>query len=155
MKTLCLYYTRTNTTKAAMEHLAKLLDADVAEYTDGKDRSGIAGYIGACFVSQKKAASRVSIKGDIQLGEYDRVIIGMPVWVEAPCAIGRGLIEKYKDSLPKEVYYAVTHMGKAGYEKKIHAMDGILGRPSAGYISLRTKDNDYLKEMEAFAQQMK
>ena len=37
MKTLCLYYTRTNTTKEAMEHLAKLLGADIAEYTDGKD----------------------------------------------------------------------------------------------------------------------
>jgi len=39
MKTLCLYYTRTNTTKADMEHLAKLIGADLAEYTDGKDKS--------------------------------------------------------------------------------------------------------------------
>ena len=38
MKTLCLYYTRTNTTKTAMEHLAKLLGADLAEYTDGKEQ---------------------------------------------------------------------------------------------------------------------
>ena len=43
MKTLCLYYTRTNTTKAAMEHLARLLDADLAEYTDGKDISIMTG----------------------------------------------------------------------------------------------------------------
>ena len=155
MKTLCLYYTRTNTTKEAMEHLAKLLGADIAEYTDGKDRSGTLGYIGACFASQKKAAFQVSIKGDIQLNDYDRVIIGMPVWVEGPCAIGRGLIEKYKDQLPKDVYYAVTHMGKAGYETKIKAMDEILGRPSAGQVSIRTKENDYLKDMEIFAEQLK
>ena len=155
MKTLCLYYTRTNTTKAAMEHLAKLLDADLAEYTDGRDRSGILGYIGACFVSQKKAASQISIKGDIQLDAYDRVIIGMPIWVEGPCAIGRGFIEKYKTKLPKDVYYVVTHMGKSGYETKIKAMDEILGRSSAGQISLRTKEHDYLKEIEIFAEQMK
>ena len=43
MKTLCLYYTRTNTTKTAMEHLAKLLDADLAEYTDGKEISIMTG----------------------------------------------------------------------------------------------------------------
>ena len=55
MKTLCLYYTRTNTTKTAMEQLAKLLDADLAEYTDGKDRSGILGYIGACFCIRKES----------------------------------------------------------------------------------------------------
>ena len=155
MKTLCLYYTRTCTTKNAMEHLAELLGADIAEYTDGKDRSGILGYIGACFVSQKKAASQVSIKGDVQLDDYDRVIIGMPVWVEAPCATGRGFIEKYKNQLPKEVYYAVTHMGKGGYETKIKAMDELLGRPSAGQISLRTKEHDYLRDIENFAEQMK
>lgn len=33
MKTLCLYYTRTDTTKNAMEHLSELLEADIAEYT--------------------------------------------------------------------------------------------------------------------------
>ena len=155
MKTLCLYYTRTNTTKAAMEHLAKLLDADLAEYTDGKDRSSILGYIGACFASKKKAASQVSIKGDIRPEDYDKVIIGMPVWVEGPCAIGRGFIEKYKNKLPKDVYYVVTHMGTAGYETKIKAMDEILGRSSAGQISLCTKGHDYIKDIEIFAEQMK
>ena len=155
MKTLCLYYTRTNTTKAAMEHLAKLLDADLAEYTDGKDRSGILGYIGACFASKKKAESQVSIKGNIRLDDYDRVIIGMPIWVEGPCAIGRGFVEKYKAKLPKDVYYAVTHMGKAGYEKKIKAMDEILGRSSTGHISLQTKEHDYIKGIETFAEQIK
>ena len=117
MKTLCLYYTRTNTTKAAMEHLAKLLDADLAEYTDGKDRSGLMGYIGACFVSAKK--TKVTIEEDVDLSSYDRVIIGMPVWVEGPCAIGRAFISQYRDSLKGEVYYAVTHMGKGTYEEKI------------------------------------
>ena len=37
-----------------MEHLAKLLDADIACYSDGKDRSGALGYVGACFASMKK-----------------------------------------------------------------------------------------------------
>ena len=40
MRTLCLYYTRTNTTKEIMENIAGIIGADVAEYTDGKDRSG-------------------------------------------------------------------------------------------------------------------
>ena len=155
MKTLCLYYTRTNTTRVAMEHLAKMLDADLAEYTDGKNRNGILGYISACFASKKKVASKISIKGDIKLDGYDRVIIGMPVWVEGPCAIGCGFIEKYRTKLPKDVYYAVTHMSKNEYAEKIKAMDEILGRPSAGQISLCTKEHDYVKDIEAFAEQMK
>ena len=153
MKTLCLYYTRTNTTRAAMEHLAGLLSADLAEYTDGKDRSGVMGYIGACFVTPKK--TKVTIKENVDLSSYDRVIIGMPVWVEGPCAIGRAFISQYRDSLKGEVYYAVTHMGKGTYEEKIKAMDQLLGRPSAGQISMQTKDHDYLKDVEEFAAKLK
>ncbi len=43
MKTLCLYYSRTGNTRSVMERMAKMLDADLFEYTDGKDRSGVKG----------------------------------------------------------------------------------------------------------------
>lgn len=152
MKTLCLYYTRTNTTKEIMENIAKIIGADVAEYTDGKDRSGIPGYIGACFATVNNSISGVSIKGEINIKEYDRLIIGMPVWVEGPCAIGRALIKKYSSVMPSEVYYVVTHMGKRDYAAKIKAMDRLLGRHSAGQVSIRTKKNNYIKESTAFAE---
>ena len=153
MKTLCLYYTRTNSTKEIMENMAKIIGADVAEYTDGKDRSGFFGYVGACFATVKNTISKVSIKGEINLKEYDRVMIGMPVWVEGPCAIGRALIKKLGSVMPSEVYYVVTHMsGKHDYMAKIKAMDKLLGRPSAGQVSIRTKENDYIKESAAFAE---
>ena len=153
MRTLCLYYTRTNTTKEIMENIAKIIGADVAEYTDGKDRSGSLGYVGACFATVNNTISKVLIKGEIHLKEYDRVIIGMPVWVEGPCAIGRALIKKHSSVMPSEVYYVVTHMGdRHDYTAKIKAMDKLLGRPSAGQISIRTKENDYIKESAAFAE---
>ena len=153
MKTLCLYYTRTNTTKEIMENIAKIIGADAAAYTDGKDRSGFSGYVGACFATVKNTISKVSIRGEIDLKEYDRLIIGMPVWVEAPCAIGRALIKKYSGDMPSEVYYVVTHMGdKQDYTAKIKAMDKLLGRPSAGQVSIRTKENDYIRESGAFAE---
>ncbi len=153
MRTLCLYYTRTNTTKQILENIAGIIGADVAEYTDGKDRSGFLGYVGACFATVNNTISKVSIKGEINLKEYDRVIIGMPVWAEGPCAIGRALIKKYSSDMPSKVYYVVTHMGdKQDYMEKIKAMDTLLGRPSAGQVSIRTKENDYIKESSAFAE---
>lgn len=153
MRTLCLYYTRTNTTKEIMENIARSIGADVAEYTDGKDRSGFLGYVGACFATVNNTISKVSIKGEINLKKYDRVIIGMPVWVEGPCAIGRALIKKYSNDLPSEVYYVVTHMGdKRDYSAKIKAMDKLLGRPSAGQVCVRTKENDYIRDSDAFAE---
>ena len=42
MKTLCLYCTRTNTTKAVMENIAGILGADLAEYTDGRESAEFA-----------------------------------------------------------------------------------------------------------------
>lgn len=75
----------------------------------------------------------------------------MPVWVEGPCAIGRAFIKKYRDKLPKDVYYVVTQMGGSDYMSKIKAMDKLLGRQSSGQFSVRTKDNDYLKESTDFA----
>ena len=154
MKTLCLYYTRTNTTKAAMEHLAKVLDADLAEYTDGKDRSGALGYVGACFAGLKKNW-KITVEGNLSIGDYDRVLIGMPIWVEGPCAVGKALIRQYADSLPQDVYYVVTQMGPSDYSSKIKKLDDLLGRPAAGQVSLKTKDNDFLKDAEEFAGTLK
>ena len=154
MKTLCLYYTRTNTTKAAMEHLAKLLDADIAECTDGKDRSGALGYVGACFAALKKN-TKITVEGDICLSDYDRVLIGMPIWMEGPCAVGKALIRQYAESLPRDVYYVVTQMGPSDYSSRIKKLDDLLGRPAAGQVSLKTKDNDFLKDAEAFAKTLK
>ena len=155
MKTLCLYYTRTGTTKAAMEHLARLLDADIAEYTDGRDRSGALGYVGACFASMKKKMPEMTVRSDLSLGDYDRVLIGMPIWVEGPCVMGKALLKQYRDSLPKDVYYVVTQMGGADYTSRIKKLDAVLGRPSAGQVSLKTKDHDFLKDAENFADMLK
>ena len=155
MKTLCLYYTRTGATKVAMEHLARLLDADLAEYTDGKDRSGALGYVGACFASMKKKMPEVTVRSDLSLGDYDRVLIGMPIWVEGPCVMGKALLKQYRDSLPKDVYYVVTQMGGADYTSRIKKLDEVLGRPSAGQVSLKTKEHDFLKDAEKFADMLK
>ena len=153
MRTLCLYYTRTNTTKAVMENIAKIIGADVAEYTDGKNRSGFLGYVGACFATVNNTILKVYIKDKIDFKSYDRVIIGMPIWAEGPCAVGRAFIKKYSSSMPSEVYYVVTHMGgKNDYMDKIKTMDMLLGRPSSGQVSIRTKENDYIKESALFAE---
>ena len=153
-KTVCLYYSRTNTTKDAIKRLGELLGADVYEYTDGKARAGKLGYVGACFASFKKYID-VKIKGEPDLSQYDRVIIGMPIWVEGPSIIGKSLLRKYGAELPDEVWYVVTQMGKSDYTKKIYALDEYIGRPAMGHLSLRTKDNDYIKEIEEFGEKLR
>ncbi len=150
MRTLCLYYSRTGLTKKAMEQLAKQMDADLFEYTDGKDRAGVLGYIGACIDSFRRTLPKVTIQGSPDLGAYDRVFVGMPVWAEGPSVVGRALLSQCGPDLPKDVFYVVTHMAKADYQKKIKALDTLLGRPSKGMCSLQTKDHDYLAQLQMF-----
>lgn len=40
---LCIYYSRTGNTRAVMEKIAELLDAELLEITDGKARKGVVG----------------------------------------------------------------------------------------------------------------
>ena len=156
MKTLCLYYTRTNTTKAAMEQLAQYLDADIAAYTDGKDRSGLFGYISCCFASADKLASRMQIGEDVDLSSYERVIIGMPVWAEGPCAVGRAFLIRFKEQLPSDVAFLITHSGKNDYEQKILNLDSLLKTPHTAHLSLRTKENETAdQQIRAFADRLK
>lgn len=78
-------------------------------------------------------------------------MIGMPLWAESPCVVGRALLQQYGPQLPQDVCLVVTHRAGADYMKKILALDDLLGRPAVGHLSLRTKNNDYLREIRAFA----
>jgi hypothetical protein len=39
----------------------------------------------------------------------------------------------------------------SGYDNKIQDLDKILGRSSAGYVTMQTKAHDFLKDIEEFA----
>ena len=111
MKTVCLYYSRTGKTKSIMERIAMLLDADLFEYTDGKDRSGAKGYLASC-VDCFKPLPQVSIVGaEPEWEKYDRVIVGMPLWSEMPCIVGKAFLKEHG----KETHFGLHHDRGTGY----------------------------------------
>lgn len=146
---LCLYYSRTGLTEKAMQLLASELDAELVRYSDGIDRSGIAGYIRSCFTAARPKAP-LDIVTERPLGEYRHVIIGMPTWVETPCAIGKGLLVRYCDQLPENVHIVVTHMAPLPYEKQIKKLDHFLRKPMASYLSVCTK-HENTEEIKQYA----
>ena len=151
--TLCLYYTRTGTTKALMEQIAQKLDAELVEYTDGKSRAGAYGYLTACLDSFKKPLPRVKKpKTERPLSEYEKVVIAMPIWAENCCAVGRGLLEKYRDELPEQVYFVITHMADSPYDKAIAKLDNYLNSPNQGWLSVSTRKDDLAEEIESFVE---
>ena len=150
MKTVCFYYSRTNTTRVIMKRIVMLLEADLFEYTDGKDRSGLKGYIISCIDSFKESPA-VHIVGDEPRWEdYDRVIVAMPTWSESPCIIGKAFLQQYSDKFHGDLYLVVTHMAKNDYDKAIHKVYECSAVPPKAHLSLQTKRHDPDMEIKAF-----
>ena len=154
MKTLCLYYSRTNLTRVIMRRIAMLTDADVYEYTDGVDRSGIRGYIRSCIDSYREFP-QVSIIGEEPDWEsYDRVIVGMPVWAESPCVVGKAFLKQYSTRFHGDLYLVVTHMADADYDKAIRKTYEYCAYDPKGYLSVQTKKHDPEREIQTFVRSL-
>jgi len=155
MKTLCLYYSRTQLTKGIMEEMASLLDADLLEYTDGIDRSGVKGYIKSCIDSFRKPPM-VFINGEEpDWDSYDTVVVGMPVWVEEPCVVGRMFLARYSSRFAGKLYLVVSHMAGADYDKTIRRTYRFCTKKPTAHLSVQTKDHDPGEEIRAFAEMIR
>ena len=131
-----------------------LLDADLFEYTDGKDRSGAKGYLASC-VDCFKPLPQVSILGDgPEWEKYDRVIVAMPIWAEAPCVVGKAFLKQYSSKFKGDLHLVVTHMSKANYGKAIAKAYVYSAVKPKSYLSLQTKNHDCGAEIRHFVKEL-
>ncbi len=92
------------------------------------------------------------IKTKIPLCGYGYAIIGMPVWVESPCVIGKALLNQYKNKLPDNVYFVIPHQGANDYDASINKLDRYLKVPHKGHLSICTKQGGNSDELADFAE---
>ena len=131
-----------------------LTDADLYEYTDGKDRSGIKGYIRSCIDSYK-AFPEVHIAGEEpDWAAYDRVIVGMPLWAESPCVVGKAFLQQYSDRFCGDLYLVVTHMAGADYDEAIRKIYKYCATEPKAHLSVQTKKHDPDKEIRDFVRSL-
>lgn len=78
-KTLVVYYSRTGNTRVIAESIREVLEADIQEIKDLKDRSGILGFIGGMIDSKRHPLTEIS-PPNINLKDYDLIIVGSPGW---------------------------------------------------------------------------
>ena len=146
----CLYYSRTGHTKELMARLALLVGADLIEYSDRKKRKGAWGYLASCFDSVRKPPVVELESLDRPLTSYEAVIVGMPVWAERPCVIGKGLLEQYGSRFPHSRYLVLTHQAKYSYEKAVQKMEEEIF-PFRRFLSVCTKEEVSAGTLEEFA----
>lgn len=153
---LCLYCTRTGHTESLMRSIAEKVDGELVEITDGKDRRGALGYIGAAIAGLRKSLPELrEFRTERPLEEYDKVILGMPIWSENTCPIARSFLAKYGSRIKGDVYYVVTHGSEMPYDRPIAQLDKILGKPHKLHLSVSSRRDDLDRQAEAFANQLK
>lgn len=150
MKRLCIYYSRSGTTKDIMNKIAERTGAEIVSITDGKSRKGTFGFLGA--IKDSAGKDLPAVKEPITmypLSEYDEVILGAPIWAESWCLVMRGFLREHGMSLPENVSFVFTHMSEKGYEECAAEADEFLMRPHKALLTVCTKKDSYV-EIERF-----
>ncbi|GHT83360.1 flavodoxin [Spirochaetia bacterium] len=114
MKTLIVYYSYDGNSALVAEELKKLTDADILELKtkDEKVRTGFAKY--AWGGTQVFTHAHPKLKPyTVIIEEYDRIIIGGPVWAGSPAPALQSFIAKTKIS-GKKLGLFICHGGGKG-----------------------------------------
>jgi len=152
---LCLYYSRTGSTRKAVEEIASALDAEVVALTDGADRSGWGGWLRSGLDAVRKNCRRVRrFKTERPLEDYRLVIVATPVWAGRCSSVIRGFLMEFGPRLPRAAYL-LTRMSENRYEEIFAQMDRYV---PAGHLvagSLRPDSVGYEFWKEDFLHQVR
>ena len=138
---LCVYYSRTGKTRATMEAVAKELEADLVEITDGVDRKGLSGFLRSGFDAVRKSTRYLDpFTTPKPVEEYDLVILGTPVWAGRCSSIAREFLKKYGKSCRKMAYVITRQDEKNKYEQVFEQMDLYTAAPHIRGASIKAGD---------------
>lgn len=136
MKTLVIFYSRTDVTRKIAEELAQKLNADLEEIKDTQNRSGIFGWIKSGYqANRKKLTTLEPVKNDPE--QYDLVLIGTPVWAGKMSVPVRTYLHQNRDKIKATALFCT--ISSSGMENTFKGMEEYVGTPVAT-IGLRKKD---------------
>lgn len=136
---LCVYYSRTGNTKRVMEEIARALDAEVAELTDGVDRSGVGGWLRSGLDAVRRSSPKVKFKARWPVSDYRLVIVGTPVWAGRCSAPARGFLKQNGRDL-RNAAYVITRGSEDKNEEVFQQMDLYAPCGHRAAVSLRPGD---------------
>ena len=150
MKTLILYYSRTNITKKVCEEAAKKLKCDIEEITDPKKRDGALGFIKCGRESTLKVCPSIDdIESNIE--KYDMIIFGTPNWAGTFASPIRTFLTENKAKI-KNYSILITHGGGSN-EKAFVQSEEILGKKAKFFVEIKAKEvknGEYAEKLGKF-----
>lgn len=119
---LCVYYSRTGKTRAAMEEIAKALNAELVELQDGVDRRGALGWLRSGMDAVRRSSRKVRYQTQWPLSDYRLVIVGSPVWAGRCSSVVRGFLKQHGKEL-RNASYVLTRGSEDRNEEVFQQMD--------------------------------
>ena len=150
---LCIYYSRTGSTRAAMEEIARELGAELVELRDGVNRSGARGWL-RCGMDAMRRTCPQAEKPETKrpLSDYRLVIIGSPVWAGRCSSVARSFLKQYGKELQNAAY--VLLRGSEDKNEEVYdQMDLYTTCGHRAAVSLRSGSVGYAFWQEEFLRQ--
>lgn len=117
-KTLVVYFSQSGTTKRLAEFAADILNADIYEIIAAKPytEQDLAYYTnGRADQEQSNSSTRPTISGEIKnIEEYDRIILGFPIWHSQAPKIIITFLESYDFSGKTILPFCTSHSSPIG-----------------------------------------
>lgn len=137
MKTLIVYYSKSNVTKRVAHELKKRLECDIEEIQETKKRSGFFGWLMSGREAFMKKAAKIS---DLKYNpeDYDLVLIGGPIWAWDVCSPVRKYCELTTGKIQNTGFFCT--MGSSGNDKAFATMQQILKKQPLSTLVLTTKE---------------
>ena len=152
---LCIYYSRTGSTRAAMEEIARELGAELVELRDGVNRSGARGWL-RCSMDAMRRTCPQAEKPETKrpLSDYRLVIIGSPVWAGRCSSVARSFLKQYGKELQNAAY--VLLRGSEDKNEEVYdQMDLYTPCGHRAAVSLRSGSVGYAFWQEEFLRQVR
>ena len=162
MKILLVYYSRSGVTRKTSETLAEVLresghDVTVEEIREKKKRGGIVGFFAMSFAAIFKRRGVIE-PVTAEVGAFDLVAIGTPVWAWSAAAPVRSFCEQRGRDAKSAAFFAT--MGSSGDAGAFKAMKQLCGRDPVATMALIDKAvrkddvDDFIAKVKAFAEAM-
>ncbi len=131
---IVVYFSRMGYTRKIAYEIANQECSDIIEIKTKEKTDGTIGFWWCGRYGMHKWNMDIE-SIDINLKEYDKVIIVSPIWVFSICAPIRDFCYKYGKDI-NEVTYVFTHFMKTKFNIVAHELDKILNKKRSEFISI-------------------
>ena len=150
MKTLLISYSRTGRTQAHMTWLKDALSAErMLTVRTKRPHTGLFGTLRACrdMISGYAEIEPPDLPPD--MGSYDLVVLGGPVWAGRAAAPLRTFVKLYGQGI-RCCAYVITHASADPCDKALDDLDVLTGVSRCAALSAGKGDTDAEDKREAF-----